>query len=62
MIIVKVLPIKQIVLLFDKRSLLGSVVLLCDVKIVKVLSIKQVGCLFEEQYRHICLIVACLVV
>ena len=46
---VKVLSIKQVGCLFDKRYLLGGVVLLRDVKIVKVLSINQVGCLFDKR-------------
>ena len=41
--ILKVLSIKQVRCLFDKRCLLGGVVILCDVKIVKVLSIKQLN-------------------
>ena len=47
--ILKVLSIKQVGCLFDKRCLLDGVVLLCDVKIVKVLLIKQIGRLFDKR-------------
>ena len=57
----------KLVLQSSERYLLYSLVSFCEVKTLqhvgrRFLLIQKVRCLCEEQYRHICLIVACLVV